>query len=138
MQLGSLTGNDLFLRDESFEGLDFHSLSDDEEFVVVECKAKRRSSEPAISSNTTETLPETNGTPSATNMAHRQSAPAVANLALANISPTLSDTIEELAETPTTLTDSEDDTIVVVANTSPDTTETLPNTDSVVTDLLSI
>ncbi len=64
MQLGSLSGTDLLLHADDFDNLEFHSASDDEDFVVVDCKAPTQwsFSDPGSTVNsTTRVVPETIG-----------------------------------------------------------------------------
>ncbi len=70
MQLGSLSGNDLLLHADDFDNLEFHSTSDDEDFVVVDCRAQtqRSFSDPGSTFNsTTRVVPETSRTMSQVN-----------------------------------------------------------------------
>ncbi len=70
MQLGSLSGNDLLLHADDFDNLAFHSTSDDEDFVVVDCKAQtqRSFSDPGSTFNsTTRVVSETSRTISQVN-----------------------------------------------------------------------
>ena len=74
MQLGSLSGNDLLLHADDFDNLEFHSASDDEDFVVVDCKAptQRSFSDPGSTNNsTTRIVPGTSRTLSEINTPSR-------------------------------------------------------------------
>ena len=91
MQLGNFTGNSLQMYRDSRDDFDFrNSPSDDEDFVVVDCKVSKNanslSKHHALSSNTNGTLSDTNSTPSTT-------------------TEILSNTTNELADTTDVLTD---------------------------------
>ncbi len=62
MQLGCITGDDLLLHGEEFERLEFHSTSDDEDFVIVDCRAPQRSLSEPVSSSANTVVPENSRT----------------------------------------------------------------------------
>ena len=68
MQLGNFTGNSLQMYHDGMDDFDFRNTpSDDEDFVVVDCKVSNsRPKHHALSSNTNGTLSDTNSIPSNT------------------------------------------------------------------------
>ncbi len=80
MQLGCITGDDLLLHGNEIEGLVFHSASDDEDFVIVDCKAapQRSLSEP-VTPNTASILPDTSRTLSEISRPSREKSPTQDN-----------------------------------------------------------
>lgn len=65
MQLGCIAGDDLLLHTDELERLEFHSASDDEDFVIVDCRAPpgRSLSEPVVPSTVTSLSPDSTTRP---------------------------------------------------------------------------